>query len=234
MPQNPLSELEHRLGYEFADRRLLDEALNHSSYVNEQLHASLASNERLEFLGDAVVNLVVGHMLMEKYPDLNEGELSRIRAHLVNEVHLAVLAAAIGLGEFIRLGRGERITHGREKPSILADAYEALVAAVYLDGGFSAAFELMQRHFAGATASVQNLPADSDYKSRLQEMVQMEHLAPPVYSVVAENGPDHDKTFRIRVNAGQWTAEGVGKSKKSAEQEAARRALERIEDSHEH
>ncbi|MGD8883539.1 MAG: ribonuclease III domain-containing protein, partial [Desulfobacterales bacterium] len=135
-------EIENKLEYEFRSKELLDEALRHSSFVNEQPDADLRDNERFEFLGDAVLNLIVGHILMERYPNLKEGDLSRIRANLVNESQLAIIARAIDLGAFIRLGKGEIQTHGSEKNSILAGAFEALIAAVYLDGGFKVAFKI--------------------------------------------------------------------------------------------
>ena len=229
MARRSLAALQKRLRYTFADPGFLKEALRHSSYVNEQLKARLSSNERLEFLGDAVVNLVVGHILMEKFPDLPEGDLSRTRAQLVNESRLASLAEAVGIGDFILLGKGERQTNGRRKPSILADAYEAVAAAVYLDGGFAAAFDFIRRHFDGVLADAPDLTARGDHKSRLQEIIQTSHKTPPEYSVAEESGPDHDKTFRVVVNAGKWSAEGEGKSKKAAEQQAARKVIERIQ-----
>ena len=144
MSINDLHEIEEKLCYHFTSIDLLEEALRHSSYVNEQIDTDLRDNERLEFLGDAVLNLVIGHILMQRNPDLKEGDLSRIRANLVNEAQLARIARWVDLGSFIMLGKGEIQTQGREKNSILADTFEALLAAVYLDGGFDAAFKIIE------------------------------------------------------------------------------------------
>jgi ribonuclease-3 len=219
-------EIETKLGYEFNSKGLLDEALRHSSYVNEQPDVDLRDNERFEFLGDAVLNLIVGHILMERHPNLREGDLSRTRANLVNESRLAIIARSLDLGTFIRLGRGEIQTDGREKNSILAGAFEALVAAVYLDGGFKAAFKIIENSFVPILDLVHS-PTDSyDYKSQLQEWVQEKQGEIPNYKVVREDGPDHDKTFWISVKVFDIETEGQGKNKKTAEQDAARKALE--------
>jgi ribonuclease III len=219
-------EIEKKLEYEFRSKQLLDEALRHSSFVNEQPEADLRDNERFEFLGDAVLNLIVGHILMERYPGLKEGDLSRIRANLVNESQLAIIARAIDLGAFIRLGKGEIQTHGREKNSILAGAFEALIAALYLDGGFKGAFKIIKNIFVPLLDSVNSAIDIYDYKSQLQEWVQEEQGAMPHYKVVREEGPDHDKTFWISVKVFDVESEGHGKSKKTAEQDAAKKALE--------
>jgi len=221
-----LSELERKIGYEFEDINIFEEALRHSSFVNEQNHEDMRDNERLEFLGDAVLNLVVGDSLMQRYPDLKEGDLSRMRAGLVNESQLAAIAHKIDLGRYIKLGRGEIQTNGREKKSILADAFEAVIAAVYLDGGFDAAFKIITAHFSSLFQLVSAPAADHDYKSRVQELVQEKHNIAPVYKVISTNGPDHDKTFRVQLKAYELIVEGIGKSKKTAEQDAAKRALE--------
>jgi ribonuclease III len=213
-------EIEKKLEYEFRSKQLLDEALRHSSFVNEQPDADLRDNERFEFLGDAVLNLIVGHILMERYPNLKEGDLSRIRANLVNESQLA-----INLGAFIRLGKGEIQTNGRDKNSILAGAFEALIAAVYLDGGFKGVFKIIENIFVPLMDSVNSVIDSYDYKSRLQEWAQEEQGAIPYYKVVREEGPDHDKTFWISVKVFDAESEGHGKSKKMAEQDAARKAL---------
>jgi ribonuclease III len=219
-------EIEKKLEYEFGSKQLLDEALRHSSFVNEQPDADLRDNERFEFLGDAVLNLIVGHILMERYPNLKEGDLSRIRANLVNESQLAIIARAVDLGAFIRLGKGEIQTQGREKNSILAGAFEALIAAVYLDSGFKAAFKIIENNFVPYLDSVNSAIDSYDYKSRLQEWVQEEQGAMPYYKVVREEGPDHDKTFWISVKVFDVESEGHGKNKKMAEQDAAKKALE--------
>jgi ribonuclease III len=221
-------EIEKKLEYEFRSKEFLDEALRHSSFVNEQPGSDLRDNERFEFLGDAVLNLIVGHILMERYPNLNEGDLSRIRANLVNESQLAIIARSIDLGAFIRLGKGEIQTHGGEKNSILAGAFEALIAAIYLDGGFKVAFKIIERNFVPYLDSVNSAIDSYDYKSRLQEWAQEEQGAMPHYRVVREEGPDHDKIFWISVTVFDVESEGKGKSKKTAEQDAARKALEKL------
>lgn len=220
------SGIEQRLQYVFKDKNLLLEALRHSSYVNELADPQLRDNERLEFLGDAVLNLTVGHLLMRRYPDVNEGELSRSRANLVNESQLAKMARSFELGAYIQLGKGEIQTHGRKKSSILADTYEALIAAVYLDGGFDAAFRIIETNFLTSIDQMDAAANNFDYKSRLQEMVQLVHGAMPKYNITREDGPDHDKTFSITLKVLDVETQGIGKNKKAAEQDAARKALE--------
>jgi ribonuclease III len=222
---NPLN-IEQKLGYQFQSRDLLDEALRHSSYVNEQPDSKLRDNERFEFLGDAVLNLIVGHILMERYPHLKEGDLSRTRANLVNETHLAIMARSIDLGAGLQLGKGEIQTNGMEKNSILAGAFEALMAAVYLDGGFKVAFEIIENNFVPFLDQIHSAIESYDFKSRLQELVQEKHGEIPYYKVVREEGPDHDKTFWVSVKVFDIETEGTGKSKKTAEQDAAHQALE--------
>ena len=218
--------VEKYLQYEFSNKELLYEALRHSSYVNELAHENLQDNERLEFLGDAVLNLIVGHILMRRYPEVKEGELSRRRANLVNESQLAKMARSFGLGNYIQLGKGEIQTNGREKNSILADTYEALVAAVYLDGGFEAAFRLIETNFLPLMDHLHSTANNYDYKSQLQEKVQVDHGAMPIYDIIREDGPDHDKTFWVELKVLDIETQGSGKNKKAAEQEAARKALE--------
>ena len=220
------SGIEQRLQYAFRDKALLQEALRHSSYVNELADPHLRDNERLEFLGDAVLNLSVGHILMRRYPDLNEGDLSRSRANLVNESQLAQMARSLELGAYIQLGKGEIQTHGREKNSILADSFEALLAAVYLDGGFDAAFKIIETNFLALIDHFHSTANTHDYKSQLQEIVQVGNGEMPDYCVIRENGPDHDKTFWVALKVRDIEAQGIGKSKKSAEQDAAKKALE--------
>ena len=224
------SGIELYLQYEFSNQDLLRKALRHSSYVNELADPNLQDNERLEFLGDAVVNLIVGHILMRRYPDVKEGELSRMRANLVNESQLAKMARSFELGVYIQLGKGEIQTLGREKNSILADTYEALVAAVYLDGGFDAAFRFIETNFLPLMDRLDSTANNYDYKSQLQEMVQIGHGAMPNYKIIRENGPDHDKTFLIELKVLDIETQGTGKNKKAAEQEAARKAMEILEE----
>ena len=223
-------ELQKNIHYRFNNSELLEEALRHSSYVNEQTDTALRDNERLEFLGDAVLNLVTGDLLMRSYPQMREGDLSRIRANLVNETQLAEIARKIDLGAYLQLGRGEVQSNGREKNSILANAFEALIAAVYLDQGFGTAYAIIEDHFGELIAGAPELTLGLDFKSRLQEVVQSATKEVPSYQVVAEIGPDHDKTFHVTVTVGETEAEGTGKSKKLVEQDAARKGLAMIED----
>lgn len=220
------TELEKKLRYAFADKSLLDTALRHSSYVNEQNDLELADNERLEFLGDAVLNLVVGHMLMEFFPDLNEGDLSRMRASLVNESQLAKIAGSMDLGSYICLGKGEMQSNGQNKKSILSDTFEAVIAALYLDGGFEETFEIIKPYFAPLLQTMTGPSKFHDCKSQLQELVQMKFKIMPQYKVINEMGPDHDKTFKVRMKVHDIATEGIGKSKKAAEQNAAKKGLE--------
>jgi ribonuclease-3 len=221
-------QLEEILRYNFSNRDYLTEALRHSSFVNEQ-NEDLRDNERLEFLGDAVLNLVIGHLLMSAYPHMHEGELSRIRANMVNETQLADLARGIDLGPHLLLGKGELQTNGQDKNSLLANALEALIAAVYMDGGYAAAFDLIGYHFGDLIAQAPQISVGQDYKSRLQEAVQSTIKEIPSYQIVEETGPDHDKTFHVVMTVGVLETKGSGKSKKLAEQEAARLALEQLE-----
>jgi ribonuclease-3 len=213
-----MTELEQKLGHVFRDKTLLDTALTHTSYANEA-RRRLPSNERLEFLGDSVLSFVVAEYMYGQKPPLPEGELTRRRAALVCEPALAGFAGQIGLGAHLRLGKGEEMNGGRQRPSILADAFEAVIAALYLDGGIDAArgFILPFVH-TGA--------AEEDYKTRLQEVVQQNPHQYVRYQVTGEDGPDHNKRFTVQVylNA-DCVGTGTGHSKKLAEQQAARAAL---------
>jgi len=223
-PDN-LTKLETTLGYRFQDAQRLAEAIRHSSFVNERPDLNLRDNERFEFLGDAVLNLVVGHILMQRYPELKEGDLTRIRANMVNESQLAVVAESLDIGRRILMGKGEFLSGGHQKKSILADAMEAIIAAVYLDGGLIAAVDLIEHHFAALFNEVGTGIQFLDYKSELQELIQLQRKPTPDYQVVAENGPDHDKIFSVQAKIGEIQTLGQGKSKKAAEQDAARLAL---------
>jgi ribonuclease III len=226
-----LSSLENELGYEFKDIGLLREALQHSSYVNEQHDPALQDNERLEFLGDAVLDLVITHILMNHFPQTREGELSRMRAAIVNESQLAAVAQKLNLGQYLLLGKGEALSRGEEKSSILADALEAVIAAVYVDGGLKSAFDVIERQFSRVISQVGERLAAEDFKSRLQELVQVRFKTIPHYTVIAESGPDHDKTFEVRLSIGTFlTTHGTGKSKKAAEQAAAQVAFEQLQE----
>jgi len=221
-------ELEVALGYVFVSAAYLTRALTHRSFANEQ-ELVVADNERLEFLGDAVIGLAVGHELMRRFPDVSEGQLSVLRAQLVSETGLSRAARALELGRWLRLGRGEEQTGGRDKSSLLADAFEAVCAAVYLDGGFEPARDLVIRLLDVGLAEI-DAGVTHDFKTRLQEWVQADQKAPPVYEVVDTSGPDHDKRFTVRVLvAGDELGRATGRSKKGAEQDAARAALARLD-----
>jgi ribonuclease-3 len=226
---SPYAALEQSLAYQFCDQRLCETALTHKSWLNESAADGRSDNERLEFLGDAVLALVVSDLLMKRFPDHPEGELSKKRAALVNEAGLAQVADALALGQWIFLGRGEEQAGGRQKRSILADALEALIGAVYTDGGFTAAYHTAERLFESSLAQAGSA-AERDFKSRLQEISQARlHLA-PTYTVVAQEGPDHDKTFEVAISlGGQEYGRAQGKSKKEAQQNAAAQALDRLE-----
>ena len=229
MKHTDLSIFEQKIFYKFNKISILEEALNHSSFVNELDYADINDNERFEFLGDAVLNLVIGHILMQRYPHLTEGDLSRMRASLVNEFQLADIARVIDLGSFVMLGRGEIQTNGCKKNSILADTFEAVIAAVYIDGGFDEAFRMIENLFSDLLDSIAASMDNYDYKSRIQELVQETHKITPQYKVLQASGPDHDKTFKIQLKMRKVKTEGIGKSKKMAEQNAARKALEILE-----
>jgi ribonuclease-3 len=219
-----LEALQAILGHRFHDVERLRTALTHRSYANERPEAGQSDNERLEFLGDAVLDLVVGHMLMEAYPQLSEGQLSVTRSQVVSEDGLSEIAYHLGLGRFIYLGKGERRSGGQNKPSILADALEAIIAAVYLDAGFDAARSLVARLFASSVATVE-VTGFYDHKTRLQELAQARLKATPVYRVIGDSGPDHAKMFEVcvEINGHEW-GRAVGSSKKRAEQLAAANA----------
>jgi ribonuclease-3 len=221
-----VAALEAALGVQLPDRALALASLTHKTYVNEHPLDAPSDNERLEFLGDAVVDLAVSHRLMERHPTASEGELTRMRALIVNEEGLARVARTAGLGELLLLGRGEALSGGRQKSSVLADGLEAVIAAVYLSGGLPAALALVDRLFADVIAGVAEGKSGEDYKTGLQKEVQPRLGQPPRYRVVAESGPDHAKTFEVEVVLGETTfARGGGRSKKEAEQAAAREAL---------
>jgi ribonuclease III len=217
--------LENRLGYTFQNRKLLENALTHRSYVNENPAAGLKDNQRLELLGDAVLGLCITNMVMDHFPTLPEGALSMARAEIVSAVGVAEVAAGIDLGEWLFLGRGEDATGGRKKSSLNADAMEAVIGAVYLDGGFPAAFEMVKRLF-GPPLKAMEPPGFTDFKTRLQERAHALRREIPKYAVTAEFGPDHNKYFEVEVTIqGKVYATHVGKSKKEAEQGAAASAL---------
>ncbi len=225
--QAELHALSRRLGCRFKDISLLHLALCHSSFTFERPEAG-PSNEQLEFLGDAVLGLSVSHLLMETFPQAPEGELSRRRAALVNARQLAEVARRLGLGSCLLLGRGEKRQAGHEKPSLLADALEAVLAAAYLDGGFAKAQRLVRRWFAPILA-MQGPLTWQDPKTALQELTQSRHKVSPTYHLLEESGPSHARHFRVEIRLGaEPLAQGEGSSKKKAEPLAAARALERL------
>ena len=224
-----MKELEEKLGYAFHDPALLDEALNHSSYANENRSRRIRSNERLEFLGDSVLGFVTAEFLFLQHPDLPEGDLTRIRAALVCEQSLYEVARKLDLGRYLKLGRGEEAGGGRERTSILADATEAVFAAVYLDGGIQAASALIHRCLLDAEREEDVEERRRDFKTELQELVQRKADQVLSYRMAGEQGPDHDKTFLAEVLLnGAVIGSGGGHSKKEAEQSAARAALEKL------
>jgi ribonuclease-3 len=226
-----LAELESILGHRFRDPRRLEQALTHRSRLPELTPEDPpGDNEKLEFLGDAVLELLVSEDLLRTFPEWSEGQLSKSRARLVNANSLCAAAQRLGLGRFLKLGRGEEKTGGRSKPALLADAYEAVVAAIYLDGGLVSARAFVHRSLldAALTGGAEWL-GRPDHKSALQENLQARGIAPASYRIVEETGPDHQKTFRVELRiAGELAATGTGKSKKDAEQEAAQMALRQM------
>lgn len=225
--ENPYAALEKNVGYRFRDRRLLQEALTHRSRANE-VSGGLPDNQRLEFLGDSILGFIIGHELFLRHPDWKEGELSRHRSALVDEENLARLARGVDLGSCLGIGRGEELSGGREKKSLLADAYEAFLAAVYLDGGMQAVQRLVRRQFGHLLAG-EPATLSRDYKTELQELTQARLAVIPRYELLESTGPDHDRSYRVAVFVNDAIAgEGVGRSKKGAQQAAARQALETI------
>lgn len=230
MPDVILRELEEKLGYHFKNTALIEEALRHSSYANEHRGAAIFSNERLEFLGDSVLGFVTAEFLFRGHPGLPEGDLTRIRAALVCEESLHEVAQSIGLGKYLKFGNGEEACGGRTRPSILADATEAVFAAVYLDGGITAARELIHRVLLDKEREEIVEERRRDYKTALQELVQRKADQVLTYRMVGEQGPDHDKTFEAEVQLnGAAIGRGCGHSKKEAEQMAAKTALKGLE-----
>jgi ribonuclease III len=221
-----LSELEKKMEYIFREKVHLDRALTHKSHINEIPDQGIESNERHEFLGDAVLDLVISHLLIDRFADRDEGELSKLRASIVNEKALANLAKSFDIGKYLLLGKGEERSDGRQKNSILANTYEAILAAVYLDGGFDAAFDMIRRHFSPVLENAKTMIPFQDFKTLLQEYTQIHFREKPRYELSNAMGPDHNKTFEIRLKVGRNQTQGMGKTKKEAQQMAARRMLE--------
>lgn len=230
--KNPsqLEALQKELGYSFKDPSLLLKALTHVSYDRKKTGSN---NEVLEFLGDAVLDLAISDLLIRRFPERSEGDLSRMRAGLVNSAVLAEKGNALALGPMLLLGKGEERSAGRKKASILAGAFEALLGGVYQDGGYGPARRIVQRYFAADI--IERTLGQQDYKTRLQEISQLLFRVPPVYRLVSESGPDHEKCFVTEISVGgNVLGSGEGKSKKQSEQEAARQALDQLPKSDHH
>ena len=221
-----LAEFESRIGYHFQRRELLTRALTHKSYSHEAKNGDVRDNETFEFLGDSVLGFVIGDVLFHRFPALDEGALSKMKAYLVSATSLAAKARLYGMGEVILLGVGEEKSGGRKKDSLLANLFEAMIAAIYLDGGIEPARALIERSFHD---DIDRVDADDllfhDYKTALQELAQGKGLPLPEYSVIDEVGPDHDKRFIVEVKVGSLSRRGEGSSKKEAQQQAAKHAL---------
>jgi len=224
--RNDVSAFEERIGYVFANRELLTRALTHKSYSHEAKADHVRDNETFEFLGDSVLGFVIGDLLFHRFPTLDEGALSKMKAYLVSATSLAAKARTFGMGDVILLGVGEEKSGGRRKDSLLANLFEAVIAAVYLDAGIAAARALIESSFAD---DLDRIDADDllfhDYKTALQEVAQGKGFPLPEYNVIDEVGPDHDKRFIVEVKIGSLTARGEGSSKKEAQQQAAKHAL---------
>lgn len=218
-----IEELQERIGYEFKEEGLLRQALTHSSYANEKHMKKLSDNERLEFLGDAVLEIISSEFLYRNYPKLPEGDLTKLRASIVCEPTLALCTRELDLGEYLLLGKGENLTGGRNRKSILSDAMEAVIGAIYLDGGFESAKAFIHRFIL---TDIEHKKLFYDSKTILQELVQGNYEEPLHYELLSEEGPDHDKKFKVEAKIGeQIIGTGTGHTKKAAEQEAAYQAL---------
>lgn len=221
-------EFQQKIGYQFNDEKLLTQALTHSSYANEKHMKKLSDNERLEFLGDAVLEIISSDFLYKNYTDQPEGELTKLRASLVCEPTLAICAKEIGLGDYLRLGRGEDLTGGRGRKSILSDALEAVIGAIYLDGGFANAKEFVLKYIL---TDIEHKQLFYDSKTILQEMVQSQGEEPLVYELLGEKGPDHNKTFEVRALIGtEEIGRGTGRTKKAAEAMAAYKGILKLKE----
>lgn len=233
MTETDLKRLEQSIGYTFRDRKILCRALTHSSFIKKDKNSEPADNERMEFLGDAVLELCVSEELFARFPHMQEGQLSKTRAGIVCESALADAAREIGLGPFLLLGHGEKLQGGDKKPSILSDAFEALIAGIYLDGGFSEAKRFIEAHVLPLLNFDAPQFTGKDYKTRLQELIhQKMHGAQVEYRMLGSEGPDHKKTFRMAVCLGdRILGKGEGNSKQSAGQEAAKNALSEMGES---
>ncbi|NLM97049.1 MAG: ribonuclease III [Halanaerobiaceae bacterium] len=224
-----LQELEKKINIEFSDKKILQRALTHKSFSNENSNLKLRDNERLEFLGDSVLSIVISTYIFDNFPDYPEGELAKMRSVIVSEPILAKIAREINLGKYLLLGRGEELSGGRNRDSILSDAMEALIAAIYLEKGIDKAREFIISLFEENIKEVEKGKYIHDYKTILQELIQKKSTDRPVYVVIDEKGPDHNKEFTVEVRHGdRKLGTGSGNSKKEAEQNAARVALETL------
>jgi len=227
MNELQLNELQKKLNYEFKEPELLIKSLTHSSYANESIRSADASNERLEFLGDSLLGMTVALLIYNKKPNLSEGQMTKLRAEIVCERSLAEIAMVLDLGTFLLLGRGEENGGGRGRPSILSDAFEAVIAAIYLDGGYEPIEQLITTILSSRVDNP--LPSYNDFKTCLQEIIQCKPGQSLVYELSSEQGPDHSKSFTVDVKLnGKTIGTGTGKSKKNAEQEAAKAAINNI------
>lgn len=224
-----IQKFQEHIGYNFKDKTVLFESITHSSYANENQSQMITFNERLEFLGDSVLGVVISEYLFKNFPKMPEGRLTKIRAKIVCEPSLAQVAKKVKLGEVLRLGRGEELTGGRERSSILADGLEALMAAIYLDGGYDCVKKFIFKFMGNIIDDSINGKILLDYKTRLQEVIQGSMKQELVYEIYDEKGPDHNKVFYVRVRLNNKVmGKGDGGNKKEAEQLAAKRALERL------
>ena len=224
-----LKELQNRISYKFKNLNLLNQALTHRSFANENQSKLLKDNERFELLGDSVLDVIITRLLIDRFPEYTEGDLSKARAAVVNEKSLSSIAKNLELGDYLLLSKGEELTNGRDKDSILAASFEALVASIYLDRGFNKVFKVIARHFSLILATEKKEGFYKDFKSQLQEYSQSFFKTTPRYVITGESGPDHDKTFQIDILInGKVVGKGLGKSKKEAEQKAAKEALDVI------
>ncbi|APF20200.1 Ribonuclease 3 [Caldithrix abyssi DSM 13497] len=225
----PVTEIERKIDYQFKDKILLLKAFKHRSYLNMTHESALESNERLEFLGDAVLDLIIAEHLFHNFPNKNEGELSKKRSVLVSRQVLAQITEEIGLGEYLLLDKGEEKTGGRKRLNNLANLFESVLGAIYLDGGLTAARNFVNHFILRKREDLLKVKRYHNYKSELLEKAQSKGWGNPVYQIVHESGPDHNKQFVVRVNVNnRWLAKGVGSSKKKAEQLAARNALKKL------
>jgi len=222
-----LSALQEEISYQFHDPDLLNEALTHRSYAHERSDGTSRDNERLEFLGDSVLNVIISHLIMERFPHCQEGELTRLRASLVNEKSLAGISKNLRINECLLLGKGESLRGGRERSSLLSDAYEAFIGAIYLDGGFEKAFGVVEKQFSPFLD--RGLTDNGDFKTKVQQICQSRFGRLPRYRLSEVRGPEHDKTFRAEIFIDRRRyGYGIGKNKKEAQQNAAKEALKRI------